>query len=55
MMIRVLHAEHGLSDIFIAYVLARNIRVEEDLIDQMIDLHVVNRGALGVRSPFDRL
>ena len=36
-MIRVLHAEHGLSDIFIAYVLARNIRVEEDLIDQLFN------------------
>jgi CRP-like cAMP-binding protein len=36
-MTRVLHAEHGLSDIFIAYVLARNIRVEEDLIDQLFN------------------
>ena len=27
---RVLHAEHALSDIFIKFVLARNIRVEED-------------------------
>lgn len=36
-MIRVLHAEHGLSDIFISYVLARNIRVEEDLIDQLFN------------------
>ena len=36
-MIRVLHAEHGLSDLFISYVLARNIRVEEDLIDQLFN------------------
>ena len=36
-MTRVLHTEHGLSDIFIAYVLARNIRVEEDLIDQLFN------------------
>ena len=36
-MIRVLHAEHGFSDLFISYVLARNIRVEEDLIDQLFN------------------
>src|ERR1700675_2390130 len=30
-MIRVLHEEHEISDRFIAYMLARNIRVEEDL------------------------
>jgi CRP/FNR family cyclic AMP-dependent transcriptional regulator len=36
-MIRVLHAEHGLSDLFISYVLARHIRVEEDLVDQLFN------------------
>lgn len=36
-MIRVLHAEHEFSDRFIAYMLARNIRVEEDLIDQLFN------------------
>ena len=36
-MTRVLHAEHALSDLFISYVLARNIRVEEDLIDQLFN------------------
>ena len=36
-MIRVLHAEHELSDRFIAYMLVRNIRVEEDLIDQLFN------------------
>jgi CRP-like cAMP-binding protein len=36
-MIRVLHAEHALSDRFIAYMLSRNIRVEEDLIDQLFN------------------
>jgi len=36
-MIRVLHAEHELSDRFIAYVLTRNIRVEQDLIDQLFN------------------
>jgi CRP-like cAMP-binding protein len=34
-MIRVLHREHEFSDRFIAYMLARNVRVEEDLIDQL--------------------
>jgi len=36
-MIRVLHAEHQLSDRFIAHMLGRNIRVEEDLIDQLFN------------------
>ncbi len=36
-MTRVLHEEHALSDLFIAYVLARNIRVEEDLIDHLFN------------------
>ena len=36
-LLRVLHAEHELSDHFISYMLARNIRVEEDLIDQLFN------------------
>ena len=36
-MIRVLHEEHELSDRFIAYILARNARVEADLIDQLFN------------------
>jgi CRP/FNR family transcriptional regulator, cyclic AMP receptor protein len=36
-LLRVLHAEHQLSDRFISYMLARNIRVEEDLIDQLFN------------------
>jgi len=36
-LLRVLHEEHALSDRFIAYMLARNIRVEEDLIDQLFN------------------
>jgi CRP/FNR family cyclic AMP-dependent transcriptional regulator len=36
-MIRVLHGEHEFSDRFIAYMLGRNIRVEEDLIDQLFN------------------
>jgi CRP/FNR family cyclic AMP-dependent transcriptional regulator len=36
-LLRVLHAEHEFSDHFIAYMLAHNIRVEEDLIDQLFN------------------
>jgi CRP-like cAMP-binding protein len=36
-MFRVLHEEHGLSDRFIKFMLARNIRIEEDLIDQLFN------------------
>jgi CRP-like cAMP-binding protein len=36
-MIRMLHAEQAFSDRFIAYVLARNIRIEQDLIDQLFN------------------
>ena len=36
-MMRVLHAELSLSDRFITYMLARNIRVEADLVDQLFN------------------
>jgi CRP/FNR family cyclic AMP-dependent transcriptional regulator len=36
-MIRVLHAEHEFSDRFISFMLARNIRIEEDLVDQLFN------------------
>jgi CRP/FNR family transcriptional regulator, cyclic AMP receptor protein len=36
-LLHVLHAEHELSDHFIRYMLAHNIRVEEDLIDQLFN------------------
>jgi CRP/FNR family cyclic AMP-dependent transcriptional regulator len=36
-MFKVLHAEHGLSDLFIKFMLARNIRIEADLIDQLFN------------------
>jgi len=36
-MTRALHQEHDFSDRFIAYMLARNIRVEADLIDQLFN------------------
>ena len=34
---RVLHREHAFSDRFIKYMLSRNIRVEEDLVDQLFN------------------
>jgi len=36
-MIRVLHAEHTFSDRFVSYMLSRNIRIEEDLVDQLFN------------------
>ena len=36
-MVRVLHEEHAFSDRFIKHMLARNIRIEEDLIDQLFN------------------
>jgi CRP-like cAMP-binding protein len=34
---RALHAEHAFSDRFITYMLGRNIRIQEDLIDQLFN------------------
>ena len=36
-MIDALHREHSFSDMFVAYLLARNIRYEEDLVDQLFN------------------
>src|SRR6202521_4012598 len=36
-MVRVLHTEHAFSDRFVAYMIARNIRIEEDLVDQLFN------------------
>jgi len=36
-MIRVIHAEPAFSDRFVSYMLSRNIRIEEDLIDQLFN------------------
>jgi CRP-like cAMP-binding protein len=36
-MVRVLHEEHTFSDRFISYMLGRNIRIEEDLVDQLFN------------------
>ena len=36
-MVRLLHRQHQMSDRFIAHMLTRNIRIEEDLIDQLFN------------------
>jgi len=36
-MMLALHREHQFSDLFVAYLLARNIRYEEDLVDQLFN------------------
>jgi CRP-like cAMP-binding protein len=36
-MMQVLHQQHAMSDMFVAYLLARNIRYEEDLVDQLFN------------------
>ncbi len=36
-MVEVLHREHAFSDVFVAYLLTRNIRYEEDLVDQLFN------------------
>ncbi len=36
-MIRVLHEEPSFSELFMAYLLSRNIRIEEDLVDQLFN------------------
>jgi CRP-like cAMP-binding protein len=36
-MTTVLHGEHAFSDLFVAYLLTRNIRYDEDLVDQLFN------------------
>jgi len=36
-MVLALHREHAFSDLFVAYLLGRNIRYEEDLVDQLFN------------------
>jgi len=36
-MLRVLHEERGFSDLFVPYVLSRNVRTQEDLVDQLFN------------------
>ena len=36
-MLRTLHAEHGFSDLFVAYVIERHNRTQADLVDQLFN------------------
>jgi CRP/FNR family cyclic AMP-dependent transcriptional regulator len=36
-MMEVIHREHAFSDMFVTYLLTRNIRYEEDLVDQLFN------------------
>jgi len=36
-MMSALHRQHAFSDLFVAYLLARNVRYEEDLVDQLFN------------------
>jgi CRP/FNR family transcriptional regulator, cyclic AMP receptor protein len=36
-MVRVIHEEHEFSDRFVAHMLKRNVRIEEDLVDQLFN------------------
>ena len=36
-MVRVIHEEHAFSDIFVTFLLARNVRIQEDLVDQLFN------------------
>ena len=36
-MVKLLHKQHAMSDRFISHMLARNIRIEEDLVDQLFN------------------
>jgi CRP/FNR family cyclic AMP-dependent transcriptional regulator len=37
LMVRLLHEEHGISEMFLTHLLSRNIRFEEDLVDQLFN------------------
>ena len=37
LMVRLLHEQHGISELFITHLLSRNIRFEEDLVDQLFN------------------
>ena len=49
-MIRVLHDEHAFSDRFITYMLSRNIRIEEDLVDQLFNSSEKRRRSYAVTA-----
>jgi CRP-like cAMP-binding protein len=37
LMVRLLHEQHGMSEMFLTHLLSRNIRFEEDLVDQLFN------------------
>jgi CRP-like cAMP-binding protein len=37
LMVRLLHEQHGISELFITHLLTRNIRFEEDMVDQLFN------------------
>jgi CRP-like cAMP-binding protein len=37
LMVRLLHEQHGISELFITHLLSRNTRFEEDLVDQLFN------------------
>jgi len=37
LMVRLLHEEHGISELFMTYLLTRNVRFEGDLVDQLFN------------------
>ena len=37
LMVRLLHEQHGVSELFVTHLLSRNIRFEEDLVDQLFN------------------
>jgi CRP/FNR family cyclic AMP-dependent transcriptional regulator len=54
-MMEALHREHELSAMFVAYLLVRNIRYEEDLVDQLFDSSEKRLArALLLRAHFDK-
>ncbi len=36
-MVRLLHEEHAFADVFVSFLLARNARIQEDLVDQLFN------------------
>jgi CRP-like cAMP-binding protein len=51
-MVRVLHEEKLFSEIFVAYLLARNVRVQEDLIDQLFNSSEKRLAPKSARKPW---
>ena len=49
-MIRVLHDEPTFSELFLAYLLTRNIRIQEDLVDQLFNSSEASWGTTGAST-----